>query len=354
MKINYAILALLLSGLSLLLIPGCKKEPAMVVPTITLTPVTNITATTATSGGEITSDGGSSITARGVCWGTTSLPSITGNKTNDGTSAGKFTSTITGLTAGTTYYIRSYATNGVGTVYSNQTSFTTGFSLEFNSSTEKLFIKHEFRAAWLTTVGNYDWPPKNATPEAQRTALISIISRLKELNFNVVLFHIRPTSDAFYFSQLVPWSVYLTGTQGVYPGFDPLAVAIEECHSRGMELHGWLNPYRIGSTSIVLASNHPMILHPEWCLLGESPSSPGTFNRYLNPGIPAVKNHLLAVVKEIIDNYNIDGIHFDDYFYPDGAKPTASQTDPYKYFNDKATFEQYGGSLDINCIWGSG
>ncbi|MEN6619798.1 MAG: family 10 glycosylhydrolase [Rikenellaceae bacterium] len=211
-------------------------------------------------------------------------------------------------------------------------------SKEFNITTDKVILRHEFRAAWLTTVGNYDWPPKNVSGDVQKEALISIIDRLKNMNINVVLFHVRPTSDAFYHSQLVPWSGYLTGTQGEYPGFDPLAVAIQAAHERGMELHAWLNPYRIGSTSIALASNHPVILHPEWCVVFEN-------NRYLNPGIPEVKAHLLAVVKEIIDNYDVDGIHFDDYFYPSGAKST---TDPFK-FNDKATFEQYGETLDIHA-----
>ncbi len=210
-------------------------------------------------------------------------------------------------------------------------------SKEFNPATDKVILKHEFRAAWLTTVGNYDWPPKNASPEVQKAELISIIDKLKDLNFNVILFHIRPTSDAFYKSKLVPWSIYLTGTQGQDPGFDPLQVAIDAAHERGMEVHGWLNPYRVGSTSTVLASNHPVVLHPDWCIEYSN-------NRYLNPGMPEVQAHLQSVIKEIIDNYDIDGIHFDDYFYPSGAKSTSN---PFG-FNDKASFEQYGGSMNIH------
>ncbi|MFA6334297.1 MAG: family 10 glycosylhydrolase [Bacteroidales bacterium] len=213
----------------------------------------------------------------------------------------------------------------------------TELSKEFNSATDKVVLRHEFRAAWLTTVGNYDWPPKNSTGEVQRAALISIIDRLKALNFNVILFHVRPTSDAFYKSQLVPWSIYLTGTQGQDPGFDPLQVAIDAAHERGMEVHAWLNPYRVGSTSVVLAANHPVVLHPEWCVEFND-------NRYLNPGLPEVKAHLQSVIKEIIDNYDIDGIHFDDYFYPSGAKSTSN---PFG-FNDKAAFDQYGGTMDIH------
>lgn len=337
MKINSAIYTLLFTGLLMLLISSCQKEPVLVIPTIKVTTVTNITMTTAVSGGEITADGGSAITARGVCWSTNMYPKITDSKTNDGTGLGSFTSSITGLVAGTTYYIRSYSINAVGTAYSGQTSFVTVQSQEYNSTKDVVLLKHEFRAAWLTTVGNYDWPPKNTTGEVQRAALISMIDRLKVLNFNVVLFQIRPSSDAFYKSQLVPWSMYLTGTQGLDPGFDPLAVAIQACHERGMELHAWLNPYRIGSTSNILASNHPAVIHPDWSIIFEN-------NRYLNPGMPEVKAHLQDVIKEIINNYAVDGIHFDDYFYPAGAKST---TAPFG-FNDKATFDKYGGTLSID------
>jgi uncharacterized lipoprotein YddW (UPF0748 family) len=209
---------------------------------------------------------------------------------------------------------------------------------EFNSSTDRITIKHEFRAAWLTTVGNYDWPPKNSTPDVQISTLIGIIDMLKTLNFNVILFHIRPTSDAFYQSSLVPWSVYLTGTQGVYPGYDPLQVAIEAAHERGMELHAWLNPYRIGSTSVTLAANHPAVIHPSWCIVYNN-------NRYLDPGLPEVKDHLQDIVEEIIDNYDVDGIHFDDYFYPSGAKSTSN---PFG-FNDQATYNTYGAGLDLDA-----
>jgi len=211
-------------------------------------------------------------------------------------------------------------------------------SVQFNPSTDNIVLKHEFRAAWLTTVGNYDWPVKGASAASQSAALVSIIEQLKNLNFNVILFHVRPTSDAFYNSDLVPWSYYLTGTQGIDPGYDPLAVAIEEAHKRGMEVHAWLNPYRIGSTSITLASNHPAVLHPEWSIVYGS-------NRYLNPGLPAVKSHLKDVVTEIIQNYDVDGIHFDDYFYPSGAK---SSSNPFG-FNDQATYNTYGGGLTVDA-----
>ncbi|OFY45084.1 MAG: hypothetical protein A2X18_14205 [Bacteroidetes bacterium GWF2_40_14] len=337
MKINSSVYSLLLAGLLISSIISCQKDPIMVIPKITVTPVASITMTTASSGGAISSDGGSAITARGVCWSTSQIPTISGNKTTDGSGIGSFTSSITGLTPGTKYYLRAYATNAVGTAYSDQATFTTVNSPEYNPSTEQVLLKHEFRAAWLTTVGNYDWPQKNATGESQRAALIAMIERLKVLNFNVVLFHARPSSDAFYRSNLVPWSMYLTGIQGADPGFDPLAVAIQACHERGMELHAWLNPYRIGASTNTLASNHPAVIHPDWAIEYSG-------NRYLNPGLPEVKTHLQDVIREIINNYNVDGIHFDDYFYPSGAKST---TTPFG-FNDKPTFDTYGGGLTID------
>ncbi len=210
--------------------------------------------------------------------------------------------------------------------------------LRFDPVKDRIAIKDEFRAAWLTTVGNYDWPPKGATSEAQQSALIQMIESLKSLNLNVILFHVRPTSDAFYNSSIVPWSAYLTGTQGQYPGFDPLQVAIDAAHQSGMELHAWLNPYRIGSTSVELAPSHPAIIHPEWSIVYNN-------NRYLNPGLPAVKNHLQQIVSEIIENYDVDGIHFDDYFYPSGAKST---TNPFG-FNDQQTFEMYGSGMTLDA-----
>ncbi len=211
--------------------------------------------------------------------------------------------------------------------------------LRFDTAKDRITIKDEFRAAWLTTVGNYDWPPKGATSEAQQSALIQMIESLKSLNFNVILFHVRPTSDAFYQSSIVPWSAYLTGNQGQDPGFDPLQVVIDAAHQRGMELHAWLNPYRIGSTSVELAPSHPAVLHPEWSIVYNS-------NRYLDPGLPEVKRHLQDVVSEIIENYNVDGIHFDDYFYPSGAKSTAN---PFG-FNDQHTYEMYGSGMTLD-VW---
>ncbi|MDP2336191.1 MAG: family 10 glycosylhydrolase [Bacteroidota bacterium] len=197
--------------------------------------------------------------------------------------------------------------------------------------------KKEIRAAWIATVGNYDWPTTKANPDAQKSELLVHLEHCRMLNFNAVIMQIRPTADAFYPSDLEPWSIYLTGVQGQDPGYDPLKFAIDEAHKRGMEFHAWLNPYRIGATSVVLASSHVAVKNPSWMV---------TFagNRYFNPGLPEVRAHLMAVVKDIITRYDVDAIHFDDYFYPSGAKSTSN---PFG-FDDKAAFEKYGNGKDIH------
>lgn len=208
---------------------------------------------------------------------------------------------------------------------------------QFNASTDNVVLKHEFRAAWLTTAWSLDWP-QNATGEAaQRQLLISQIDKLKSLNINVILFQVRTSSDAFYNSQLVPWSHYITGTQGVDPGYDPLQVAINAARERGMELHAWLNPYRVGSNTGYFAPNHPALQHPDWYVVFENV-------RYWNPGLPQVRAHICDIVKEILDNYDVDGIHFDDYFYPYGSRST---TNPF-VFNDTDAYNQYAGGANIH------
>jgi len=212
----------------------------------------------------------------------------------------------------------------------------------YNPATDHITIeKKEFRGVWIATVGNLDWPVTKGSAEAQKQELIALLDNCKSLNMNAVILQVRPTADAFYSSALEPWSVYLTGTQGVDPGYDPLAFAVEEAHKRNLELHAWLNPYRIGSTSVTLAANHVVNSHPAWMVV---------FNnvRYFNPGIPEVRTHLVNVVKDIVARYNIDAIHFDDYFYPSGAKST---TNPFA-FDDRSAWESYAGGLDVH-LWRS-
>jgi uncharacterized lipoprotein YddW (UPF0748 family) len=182
--------------------------------------------------------------------------------------------------------------------------------------------KREFRSAWVATVANLDWPPVNATPAAQRQALINILDFLYTHGINVVIFQIRTECDALYQSNYEPWSYYLTGAQGTPPNpfYDPLQFAIEEAHKRGMELHAWFNPYRairIGA-NYPKASNHVSNLHPDWLIASRKEVG----YHFLNPGKQVVRNYVTNVIMDVVRRYDVDGIHMDDYFYPYGGMVT--------------------------------
>ena len=170
----------------------------------------------------------------------------------------------------------------------------------------------EFRGVWIASVYNIDWPKTLDNTEAQKQEFIEILDKLQSLNINAIFVQVRPTSDALYKSYLNPWSKYLTGEQGKYPGYDPLQFMIEETHKRNMEFHAWLNPYRIttqGTDLNELAPNNPARIKPEWVL---------EFNNALfyDPENIEVIEYVAVTVYEIIKKYDVDGIHFDDYFYP--------------------------------------
>lgn len=172
--------------------------------------------------------------------------------------------------------------------------------------------KTEFRGVWVTTVFGIDWPKTLDDIEAQKEEFIELLDILKNLNFNAVLVQIRPMSDAFYKSKINPWSQYLTGTQGKDPGYDPLKFMIQETHKRNMEFHGWLNPYRIttvGTDLNALSENNPARINPDWVIEYDN-------SLFYDPENPEVINYIATTVYEIVKNYYIDGIHFDDYFYP--------------------------------------
>lgn len=172
--------------------------------------------------------------------------------------------------------------------------------------------EEDMRAVWMSTVYNIDFPSVKNNPTAQKEEFINKLDRMQALGMNTIIVQVRPKADALYVSNINPWSDVLTGTQGLYPGYDPLAFMVEEAHKRGMDIHAWLNPYRITSSGTdlnTLSITHPARLHPEWVM---------TYNNalYYNPELEEVKQHIEATVKEIVENYDIDGIHFDDYFYP--------------------------------------
>ncbi|MCK9211196.1 MAG: family 10 glycosylhydrolase [Ignavibacteriaceae bacterium] len=184
------------------------------------------------------------------------------------------------------------------------------------SSFAQTFLpKREFRGAWIATVTNIDWPTRGASTASQEQALIDILDGLKALNVNAVMFQIRPECDALYNSSIEPWSYWLTGFQGIAPSpyYDPLQFALEETHKRGMELHAWFNPYRAENTlgGYTTAPNHISKKHPEWTFTKAG-------KRILDPGIPQVRDYVLSVIMDVVRRYDVDGIHFDDYFYLDG------------------------------------
>lgn len=174
--------------------------------------------------------------------------------------------------------------------------------------------KPEFRGVWIASVDNIDWPLKGMTdPDSQRTEFIRQLEMHKSNGMNAVIVQVRPAADAFYPSQLEPWSQWLTGVQGQppFPYYDPLEFMIKETHKRGMEFHAWCNPYRadfkIGASSI--APNHVTKIHPEWFLnYGDK--------KYFDPASKEVQKFVVKVVTDIVHRYDIDAIHMDDYFYP--------------------------------------
>lgn len=172
----------------------------------------------------------------------------------------------------------------------------------------------EFRAAWVATVANIDWPSKRATTtEAQKAEAIDIIEKSRSLGLNALIFQVRPAADALYASVLEPWSEYLTGEQGKMPEpyYDPLQFWIEESHKRGIELHAWFNPYRARHTSAKSknAPSHISNTHPSVV------KSYGGF-LWMDPGEPISAQRTLDVVLDVVRRYDVDGIHIDDYFYP--------------------------------------
>lgn len=188
----------------------------------------------------------------------------------------------------------------------------------------------QFRAAWIATVVNVDWPSKpGLTSEIQQQEFLHLLEELQRMHMNAVVVQVKPTADAFYPSEYGPWSQYLTGVQGQNPGYDPLAFMLEETHKRNMEFHAWCNPYRVSMQSdpAKLSQNHPARLHPDWLI-----SYGGKL--YYNPGIPATRTFILDSMMEIVRGYDIDAVHMDDYFYP---YPVAGQD-----FPDEATYRQYG------------
>jgi len=172
----------------------------------------------------------------------------------------------------------------------------------------------------------------------QKAEWQSILDQHQRMGLNAIVVQIRPSGDALYPSKLVPWTEYLTGRQGASPNYNPLQFMIEEAHKRNMEFHAWMNPYRLSMDldKSKLASNHLLKQHPDWCI-----EYSGRY--YLNPALPQVRQHLGEVVGEVVKNYDVDAIHFDDYFYP------------YKEngvdFPDQAAYKRFGARFANIADW---
>ncbi len=195
-----------------------------------------------------------------------------------------------------------------------------------------------FRGAWIATVANIDWPTPEAVGDTakQQAEMTWILDSLQSLGINAVIFQVRPTADALYKSELEPSSHWLMGTQGAPLTYDPLEWTIEQAHNRGMEVHVWLNPYRVNlakTDTSVIAPNHIFRQHPEWfwCYAKQW---------YFDPGLDATREWICTIVQDIVYRYDIQAIHMDDYFYP---YPQGKQALP-----DEATFAKYPrGFTDI-------
>ena len=197
-----------------------------------------------------------------------------------------------------------------------------------------------FRGMWLATVANRDWPSAPGLPAAdQQAELLEFLDTAVERRLNAVVFQVRPTADAFWPSPYEPWSQYLTGRQGADPGWDPLGFAVAEAHRRGLELHAWFNPYRIANHTDPgrLVPDHPARVHPEWVVTYGG-------KMYYNPGLPPVRRFVQDAMLDAVGRYDIDAVHWDDYFYP---YPVAGQI-----FDDDAAWHEYGeGRFPDRAAW---
>ncbi|WP_237067140.1 glycoside hydrolase family 10 protein [Microbulbifer guangxiensis] len=208
---------------------------------------------------------------------------------------------------------------------------------------ERETVAREFRAAWVATVANIDWPSKPGLPvEQQQQEAIALLDKVAAANMNAVIFQVRPQADALYRSELEPWSYYLSGEQGKAPEpfYDPLAFWIEQAHQRGLELHAWVNPYRAHHTQGGPVSKHSIVK-----------KKPGLVAKLANgmywmePTQEDTITHSLAVITDIVQRYDIDGIHYDDYFYP---YPSYNQGAPFPDSGSYQEYQQQGGQLSLS------
>jgi uncharacterized lipoprotein YddW (UPF0748 family) len=199
-------------------------------------------------------------------------------------------------------------------------------------------IVREMRGLWIATVNNSDWPSKSSlTADQQRAELIDILDKAASSGFNTIVFQVRPAGDAVYQSSIEPWAAMLTGVQGTDPGYDPLAFAISEAHARGLELHAWINPFRAGNSkdSLKLAMTHAFHTRRDLVRVYGS-------QLWFDPGEPEVQERSIQVVSDIVQRYDIDAIHADDYFYPYQENDASGHLID---FPDSASYARSGSTL---------
>ncbi|NBE80942.1 glycoside hydrolase family 10 protein [Micromonospora rubida] len=222
-------------------------------------------------------------------------------------------------------------------------------------TTDPATPKRQFRAMWISSVVNIDWPSKasQTAPDrvaAQQAEYLGLLDLAKKLNHNAVVVQVRPTADALWPSPHEPWSEYLTGVRGQDPGWDPLAFLVAESHKRNLEFHAWFNPYRIsmpapggaGADIAQLAPNHPARQHPDWTF-AYPPAGVAGSRLYYNPGIPQVREFVQTAMMDAVNRYDVDGVHFDDYFYP---YPSGTHQVP-----DDAAFAEFNRGFTDRAEW---
>jgi uncharacterized lipoprotein YddW (UPF0748 family) len=202
-------------------------------------------------------------------------------------------------------------------------------------------LQREMRGLWVATVANIDWPSRaSLSADQQRAELLSILDRAAAAGFNAIFFHVRPASDAVYRSSIEPWAALLSGTQGSDPGYDPLAFAVQEAHARGLQLHAWINPFRAGNSADTARLSPMHVFRARRDLTRVYGKQ-----LWLDPGEPAVHDHVMRVVADIVRRYDIDGVHADDYFYP---YPETDAANRAIQFPDTATYVRSATSLTIS------
>lgn len=227
-----------------------------------------------------------------------------------------------------------------------------GFFCFFQTVTAQNPPKREFRGAWVASYFGIDWPNRNQTPQQQCNAFVAIANRYQQTGITTMYVQVRSQSDALYPSQIEPWGFYLTplkvGGNQPSEAWDPMQFMIEECHKRGIEFHAWLNPFRaIGNVvnAQYFSPDHVYNQHPDWMLAHNA-------ERIMNPGLPQVRERINNVVMEIVNNYDVDGIHFDDYFYPNNTTfndDLAFNADP-RGFTNRADWRRDNINLLIKAV----